>query len=582
MGCCRNKFLITEEDRRHILSLYNLITEEDTENVKTFELGNQFDPGKWNSLTTGSTVDLKSKMAELGTWLEEKKGTGQFVVIQIVASESQVPNYDREQSGDIKVDPGYLSRLRAKTMKRILTTYFQDLVNKKLISEIPVFEEPKLEINGPAWKRDDPKNYNEYQFVKVIMKVMSPAGCLSEVSIQVAYYKTPDAKFPCRGGHTCNKASFDIMMNDVKVGEANLNNANDGGDRVSPLITIPIDKAQEIVKNYSSSNRTITIATRCKIGSAADCHSGAPEVLIKKGGEILYNACSPALSEKGDLRDIPLLKIDPCGNVLVKGAGTGSNSESPQGSGSATTAATPSSYTLVLPSDMMGGIKGKVKEWVDTKCLIPEKTNWASLAITDDDGKTVLAYNTTFTVGTYGLPYTTIVENPQRQTGKNKVIDVDPGTKLSSIINSRVTTGTVKGKTVDLSQYNKNPLPGFKQEGLVGQECTNSKKYESEARSYRNPGEPAVEGALLVAGCESVKKEQAKIEAEDKKKGIIKIKLDDGDTLQSFEDFYVKNKLVEKQPNGDYKVIATYNPKTGYSIAYGGETFQPSNFIRFV
>ena len=92
MGCCRNKFLITEEDRRHILSLYNLITEEDTENVKTFEFGNQFDPGRWNSLTTGATIDLESKMVELGEWLAEKKGTGQFVVVQIVASESQVPN----------------------------------------------------------------------------------------------------------------------------------------------------------------------------------------------------------------------------------------------------------------------------------------------------------------------------------------------------------------------------------------------------------------------------------------------------------------------------------------------------------
>lgn len=582
MGCCRNKFLITEEERKHILSLYNLITEEDTENVKTFELGNQFDPGRWNSLTTGATVDLEAKMAELGTWLEGKKGTGQFVVVQIVASESQVPNYDREQSGDIKVDPGYLSRLRAKTMKRILTTYFQGLVNRKIISEIPVFEEPKLEINGPPWKGDDSKNYNKYQFVKVLMKVMSPAGCLSEVSIQVAYYKTANPSFPCRGGHSCDAANFDIMMNDVKVGEANLNNEIDSGDRVSPLITIPLEKAQEIVKNYSPSNNTITIATRCKIGSASDCHSGAPEVLIKKGGEILYNACSPALSEKGDLRDIPLLKIDPCGNVLVKGAGTGSNSESPQGAGSATTAATQTSYSLVLPSDMMGGFKGNVKDWVYYNCLIPEKTNWESFAITDDDGKTVLAYNTTFTVGNNGLPYTTIVENPQKQTGKSKVVDVDPGTKLSIIITGKKTTGTVKGKTVDLSQYNKTPLPGFKQEGLIDNECTNTKKYEAESRTNRNFGEPKLEGALLVKGCYSEKKRLDQIDAEDKKKGIFKIKLDEGDTLTSFEDFYVTKKLVEKQSNGDYKVTAPINPKTGYSIAYAGQTFNWGNTIRFV
>jgi len=582
MGCCRNKFLVTEEERKHILSLYNLITEEDTDNVKTIELGNQFDPGKWNSLSTGSTESLKSKMAELGTWLETKKGTGQFVVVQIVASESQVPNYDTEQSTKIKVEPGYLSRQRAKTMKRILKKYFDGLLEKKLISDIPVFEEPKLEVNGPKWKGDDPNNYNKYQYVNVIMKVMSPAGCLSEVSIQVAYYKTPNESFPCRGGHTCDAANFDIMMNDVQVGNANLNNGKDGGDRVSPLITIPLEKAKEILKNYSSTNRTITIATRCTLGSSSLCHSGAPEVLIKKGKEILYNACSPALSEKGDLRDIPVLKIDPCGNVLIKGSGTGSNTESPQNSqgGSATTAETPSSYTLVLPSDLDAWVS-QVKDWVNNKCLIPEKSNWQSFVLKNDEGK-VLLYTSTFTVGSYGLPYTTKVENVQYDTGKSKVVDVDPGTKLSMIITNLYTSATVKEKTVELSQYNTNPLPGFKQEGLVSYECTNTKKYEANARKNRNPGEPTLEGALLEKGCRSEERILKAIDLEDKKKGIFKIKLDEGDTLSSFEDFYVTNKLVFKEMNGDYKVIANKNPKTGYSIAYAGQTFDYGNIIRFI
>lgn len=579
MGCCRNKLLITEEERKHILSLYNLITEDDTgESQKTFEMKDNFDSGRWNNLSSGGTISYTNMMVELAKWLQSKEGLGQFVVVQVVASESQVPNYDREQSGDIKVDPGYLSRQRAKTMKRLLTAEFQKLVNQKIISQIPVFEEPKLEINGPVWKGDDPANYKKYQFVNVVMKVMSPATCLSGVTVQVAYYSTKNPSFPCRGGHQCDDADFDILMNDVVIGQANLNNKIDGGDRVSSEITIPFDKAKEIVKNYSPTNKEIVISTKCKTASS-DCHSGAPEVIIKKGGEILYNACSPALSDKGDTRVIPILKIDPCGNVLVKGSGTGSNSESPQG-GSSTTAATPSSYTLVLPSDIYGGFKYNVKDWVDNKCLIPEKTNWASLAITDDDGKTVLAYNSTFTVGTYGLPYTTPVADPQRQTGKKKVVDVDPGTKLSIIISGKITTGTVKGKTVNLSDYNTNPLPGFKQEGLVDIECTNTKKYEAGYKASSIL--PALDGLILDAGCTSAKREQEKVDAEDKKKGIFKIKLDEGDTLTSFEDYYVTKKLVEKQSNGDYKVISPINPKTGYSIAYAGQTFNLGYTIRFV
>jgi predicted transcriptional regulator YdeE len=55
-----------------------------------------------------------------------------------------------------------------------------------------------------------------------------------------------------------------------------------------------------------------------------------------------------------------------------------------------------------------------------------------------------------------------------------------------------------------------------------------------------------------------------KILNDEKSKNIIRFNLDDED-IQDFEDYYITNKLVEKTPDGMYKVIVnkiTYAAKT--------------------
>ena len=84
------------------------------------------------------------------------------------------------------------------------------------------------------------------------------------------------------------------ILNGIPIGTANLNNAKDGGDRTSGIIKIDEAKAKDIV---GVNAKEITFSLKCLSGQ--NCHSGTPEIVIKKNGETIYHSCSPAMS-RGD------------------------------------------------------------------------------------------------------------------------------------------------------------------------------------------------------------------------------------------------------------------------------------------
>jgi hypothetical protein len=105
---------------------------------------------------------------------------GSLIFVQIVAGESQLTNYDTEQDPKVPVDPKVLSRLRAKTLKRELKKYFQTLIDQGVLTEMPIFQEPKIIIGqtkyvkGQSITNSERVKYNQEQFVKVELKLMSP------------------------------------------------------------------------------------------------------------------------------------------------------------------------------------------------------------------------------------------------------------------------------------------------------------------------------------------------------------------------------------------------------------------------
>jgi hypothetical protein len=236
------------------------------------------------------------------------------VYVKIVAGESQVTNNDNEVNPPTEVQSGYLSTKRAETMKAYITNYFQGLVTQKILDKLPVFEAFEIIIGSTPYKKgvdkpDDQKYKNE-KFVRVEMAIKPASECIVGLSVTVLYNPDKDPKFPCRGNHQCDNANFDVLLNNVKIGEANLNNGRYGGFKSSGVLEVTNDLAKQIM---GDTPKNIVIQLQCK---SQNCHSDRPEIIIKKGNTVLFNGCAPAKAPRGDNSIMTLLELDPCGNLI--------------------------------------------------------------------------------------------------------------------------------------------------------------------------------------------------------------------------------------------------------------------------
>ena len=144
-------------------------------------------------------------------------------------------------------------------------------------------------------------------------------SCINDLTFVVEYNNSALNGSPCSGGHGCNRAVFDILANNVVLGQVNLNNAGgihddvnrppsypnypgaSSGDRYNAL-SITSQQAQSIAAN--SPNGLIDFSFDCAcIWSGANqncvgssCHTDVSWVrIIKDMGlpteEELYNGC---------------------------------------------------------------------------------------------------------------------------------------------------------------------------------------------------------------------------------------------------------------------------------------------------
>lgn len=354
--CNRRKLMINEEEKVAILSLYGLMTEQAKPSAVQSKTGSDemnltgqsfFDNGKWKNMSAKGKQELDSQLNKAAEFLAAKKG--RVVYVKINAGESQVTNHDNEQKSSPEVDPGYLSQKRAETMKTYLTKYFEGLKSQGIIGQMPIFEAPFVKIGETSYTKgkdnpNDPK-YVPERFVDVELKLQSPEKCVVGLTVEVMYIKTQNTSFPCRGGHRCDEAKFAVKLNGVKIGEANLNNSKDGGDRTSGKIVVTDAQAKQIIGNQS---KDIIISLQCLSGS--NCHSSTPEIRISKEGSVIYWGCSPSIAARGETGEKTILVLDNCGNLKQKGADTGNKGEA------TTTKTTTNATTTVKPT-------GKVVEF---------------------------------------------------------------------------------------------------------------------------------------------------------------------------------------------------------------------------
>ena len=223
MGC-KQRLVISEDEKYGILGLYGLLKEQEVKNFQIF--GNSFfGDGKWMELNPTTKNSLDSQISQAIQFLSKNKG--QIGSIQITASESQVPNADREKSSK---DYGKalklyeLSRRRADTMKKYMTVQFQNALNNGAISQMPIFKEPVLLRGETAYDPKNPENpkHNEERYVKVDVSLQAkpepmetntvvPKGCARNMKIRI--YTDPSI----HGDHNCNSSVFEVYINGVLI-----------------------------------------------------------------------------------------------------------------------------------------------------------------------------------------------------------------------------------------------------------------------------------------------------------------------------------------------------------------------------
>jgi len=291
---CRRKLLITEEERIGILSLYDIVEQVTPAGKNEYTMSGQsfFDDGKYSGFSKKDEKKLKSDLEGAANFLRNNKG--RITYVKVIASESQVTNYDREKypstgksedfTEEKSLKPLELSRLRAETMKNYLKQYFSSLKSQNVISEMPIFEPSELILGNTKYvKGQSNKNnpdYDKERYVKVILAIKPPEECIIGLTVEVMYKKdkssqpsigTDGRPFSCRGDHDCDVALFDVRLNGVSIGRANLNN----GEKNPPI-----------------------------------------------GGDRTFHQCTPAIG-RGVTGDIKILELDNCGNLKKKGVDSG-------------------------------------------------------------------------------------------------------------------------------------------------------------------------------------------------------------------------------------------------------------------
>ena len=329
MSCCNRKLIITEEEKLDIMKLYGLLLEGEELPGGGYQIdfSNTFKSGYHSSKHINKAI-LTTELQAAKDWLagKLKNNKGKLVFVKIDASESKVPNADAEKGG-VVLEPYQLSNKRAVGINNFLSGIFDGWVTEGLISQKPIFAFPEAKIGGPNWcppyskdetcvektdKKDDPK-FTEHQYVRVQFLVDTPgmsAKCVEGLSITVSYNKDKNASFPCRGGHKCDEADFNVLLNRVPIGSVSLNNAEDGGSRTG-TVTVTPQQAQKIA---ATNAKKVEVYLQCKY---AACHSATPEISVSKNNFVLpgFPRCVPSISERDDFTMKHILTLDICGNV---------------------------------------------------------------------------------------------------------------------------------------------------------------------------------------------------------------------------------------------------------------------------
>ena len=252
----KNRLLITEDEKKYILSMYGIIKENNQGNPEKLTITGSsfFETGKYSKLTDEGVLDLTNELGDALKFMIENEG--KTTSIKILASEDSDRNYDREKdptgkkSNDFFLDPGVLARKRAETMKTFLTNFFQNEIKNGRLKTMPIFEEPEIIIGTgqtPEQKKFDRRVEISFSIISestTTTATTSSETCSKNLKIKIFYNEGS------HGDHDCNSAIFKVFINDIPV------NRDDGASYVSLNNIGALDNA-----GYRMQNKPLLVYT---------------------------------------------------------------------------------------------------------------------------------------------------------------------------------------------------------------------------------------------------------------------------------------------------------------------------------
>lgn len=158
------------------------VNQDVKKDLLTLDISKLFISGQYVVHTNDSTT-LKNELVKFGKAIEENPADN--FVIQIVSSESQVPNVDNEKSSPTygeQLPTGGLALKRAETAKYIISNFVNDLKEKNILKGDINFLNPKILTGSVLWpsvdtatgmkRTKDDSLYTKDQYIYVNIKIV--------------------------------------------------------------------------------------------------------------------------------------------------------------------------------------------------------------------------------------------------------------------------------------------------------------------------------------------------------------------------------------------------------------------------
>lgn len=224
------KVTLTESQVNRLIGGYKQLNEQGdgfNQNTvtKSIDLGATFDSGKY-ILDDAKQTDVEKRLQPLVKFL--KTNPSSDVKITIVAGESRVTNYDREKcragiyTPECELEAKQLSLFRAQEIEDYLSKLFQGLKSSGTIQKLPPKPTITTVLGSTSYTKgvDDPNDpkYKKEQKIELLIDAEASYECLVGMNLTISYEGNTRAK------HQCDEAIFDVQLNNVSLGVANLNN----------------------------------------------------------------------------------------------------------------------------------------------------------------------------------------------------------------------------------------------------------------------------------------------------------------------------------------------------------------------